>query len=121
MIITDKQIRTAQEIERINGGRRENYRIELYKRYTGKDPAATVYNGFIITRPDGEKIYYTIHYRTDNARPYAVYINGSQVNFIDTYINRGACENALNKLKNYIPTIQPDNIITDITGPEIIT
>ena len=30
-----------REKERINGNFRENYRIELYERYTGKDPAAS--------------------------------------------------------------------------------
>ncbi len=121
MIYTYEELRTKRETELINGAHREKYQTELYKRYTGKDPAKTVYNGFRATRPDGERIYYTIHYRTDNARPYAIYINGSQSAAENTYIYRGACVRALNQIRAILAARRPDIIINDLNGAEIIT
>jgi hypothetical protein len=80
-----------------------------------------VYNGFYWTRPtDGARCYFTIQKRTFNRRPYAVYIDGSESASMNTYINRGACANALKKLQSEIQKNCPDYTFTDIIGPEII-
>lgn len=120
MIYTYEELRAQRERVRVNLGCFENYRAELYRRYTGKNPAEIVFQGFTATRPDGERIYYTIHYRTDNSRPYAIYINGSQTQG-NTYIYRGFCVRALNKLREILQANCPDIIINDLNGPEIIT
>lgn len=119
-LYTYEELRAQRERERIKLGCFEKYRAELYTRYTGKNPAATVYKGFAVTRPDGERIYYTIHYRTDNRRPYAIYINGSQTQE-NTYIYRGACEKTLKRIRDTIKASRPDCIFTDLNGREIIT
>ena len=120
MTVTYNEIIRREEEKRANGARCEQYKIDLYKRYTGKNPAAVLYNGFSVMRPDGLKNYYTIHYRTDNLRPYAIYINGSQTRE-NTYIYRGACVRALNQIRDAIAHNRPRDIINDINGPEIIT
>lgn len=78
-----------------------------------------LYNGFIVERFDGKQIYYTIQYRTFNLRPYALYIDGIQSAWCNTYVNRGSLVNATKKLSSEIKR----NIhctITDIYGSEII-
>ena len=119
MLVTYEKLRTAGEIARLNGGKREQYRIELYKRYTGKDPAKIVYNGFKVTRPDGTTSYYTIHYRTDNLKPYAIYLNGSQT-AQNTYISRGQCVRTLDRLRVAIAKNRPADKIELLHGSEII-
>lgn len=109
-----------REKERINGNFREDHRVELYKQYTGKDPAAIVYNGFKITRPDGSTIFYTIHYRTDNTRPYAIYLDGSQT-WHKTYIKRFYLEKLLKQIAREIHAFHPDFKIEHLHGAEIIT
>ena len=109
-----------REKERINGNYRDNYRIELYKQYTGKDPAAVVYNGFRITRPDGSQHYFTIHYRTDNARPYAIYHDGDQMPE-KTYIKRFYLEKLLKQYAAQIKAARPSDKINHLYGVEIIT
>jgi hypothetical protein len=119
-IYTHHDLIKQREKERINGNFRENYRVELYKRYTGKDPAAIVYNGFKITRPDGTQHYYTIHYRTDNTRPYAIYHDGDQTHH-KTYIKRFYLEKLLKQLARQIQTARPHDKIEHLHGIEIIT
>ena len=120
MIFTTTEYTRQKEIERVNGARPLNYKIELYKRYTEKDPDAIIYNGFVATFPDGSKDYYTIHYRTDNTRPYAIYINGSQTRH-KTYIKRFYCEKILKQERNIIQAYYKGVKTTDIYGKEIIT
>lgn len=119
-VYTYNELVRWREKERIAGNYRENYRIELYQRYTGKDPAAIVYNGFSVTRPDGSKHYYTIHYRTDNARPYAIYHDGQQLPE-KTYIKRFYLEKHLKQLAAFIKAHRPGDIIEHLHGVEIIT
>lgn len=119
-VYTYNDLIKQKEKERINGNFRENYKIELYKRYTGKDPDAPVYNGFCVTRSDGTKIYYTIHYRTDNARPYAIYLNGQQTPD-KTYIKRFCLEKQLRQLADHIKRTRPNCKIDHLHGAEIIT
>lgn len=78
-----------------------------------------LYNGFCINRTDGENIYYTIQRRNFNSRPYALYINGTQVASVDTYIYRGSIVNAAKRLANTIKHNCPGAIITEIYGEEI--
>ena len=77
------------------------------------------YNGFCVDRPDGSRIYYTIQRRTYNRRTYALYCNGIQSGF-NTYINRGALVNLVKRLAIEIKYNNPQFIITDIAGAEII-
>ena len=109
-----------REKERINGNYREDYRTELYKRYTGKDPNATVYNGFKVIRSDGTQHYYTIHYRTDNTRPYAIYHDGDQMPE-KTYIKRFYLEKLLKQYARQIEAVRPSDKIEHVYGKEIIT
>jgi hypothetical protein len=109
-----------REKERIKGNFREDHRIELYKRYTGKDPDKIVYNGFKVIRPDGTQIYYTIHYRTDNTRPYAIYLDGSQTHH-KTYIKRFYLEKLLKQIARDFKTLRPEFKIEHLRGKEIIT
>jgi hypothetical protein len=78
------------------------------------------YNGFRVDRPDGSRIYYTIQNRTYNSRPYALYINGDQCAWMNTYINRGALVNAVKRAAIEIKYRYPNCIISDICGAEII-
>ena len=109
-----------REKERLQGERREDYRIELYERYTGKNPEDIVYNGFKLIRPDGAHIYYTIHYRTDNTRPYAIYLDGSQIDH-KTYIKRFYLEKLLKQMARDFQTMRPEYKIEHLRGKEIIT
>ena len=77
------------------------------------------YNGFYGTRPDGQRVYFTIQRRTFNGRPYAIYIDGTQSGF-NTYINRGACARALKRIRDNITAADPRIIITDLYGTELI-
>jgi hypothetical protein len=120
VVYTYHDLIREREKERLNGAFRENYRLELYQRYTGKDPAAIVYNGFRVTRPDGSRHYYTIHYRTDNTRPYAVYHDGSQTRN-KTYIKRFYLEKLLKQLADQIKRARPGDKIDHLHGVEIIT
>ena len=78
------------------------------------------YNGFCATMPDGKKIYYTIQTRLFNTRPYALYIDGDQCSWLNTYINRGALVNAVKRLAIDIKYNNPVCIVSDIAGAEII-
>ena len=120
VVYTTRDLIRQKEKERIKGNFRENYRIELYKQYTGKDPATTVYNGFKVTRSDGTEHYYTIHYRTDNTRPYAIYIDGYQTPG-KTYIKRFYLEKQLRQHAEYIKRARPGDKINHLYGAEIIT
>ena len=120
MLYTTEQLRTKKEVERIQGAHREQYRIELYKRYTGKNPDDIVYNGFKATYTDGKIFYFTIHYRTDNGRPYAVYLNGAQTDN-KTYIRRFYLEKLLKQHARYLKKTNPDIKIEHLHGAEIIT
>ena len=78
------------------------------------------YNGFRVDKPDGSRIYYTIQTRTFNTRPYALYIDGDQCAWMNTYINRGALVNAVKKLAIEIKYNNPACDITSVCGAEII-
>lgn len=119
-VYTTQDLIKWREKERIKGSLRENYKLELYKHYTGKDPAAVVYNGFMVTRPDGSRHYYTIHYRTDNARPYAIYYDGDQMPE-KTYIKRFYLEKLLKQYAAQIKAARPKDKIEHIYGVEIVT
>lgn len=119
-IYTMHDLIRQREKERINGNFREDYRIELYERYTGKNPDQIVYNGFRVIRPDGSRHYYTIHYRTDNSRPYAIYHDGDQMPH-KTYIKRFYLEKTLKQLAQQIKTARPSDKIEHLHGKEIIT
>lgn len=120
MIVTYDQLIKAAEEDQINGNQRESYRQELYRRYTGKDPHKTVFNGIKVTHPDGSVIYYTIHYRTDNTRPYAVYINGSQTAH-NTYVYRWYAEKIIKRIRYDLSVFRDGWKIEDLFGEEIIT
>lgn len=77
------------------------------------------YNGFRVDRPDGTRIYYTIQCSTYNKRPYALYCNGIQSGF-NTYINRGSLVNVVKRLAIDIKYKNPQFVINDICGAEII-
>jgi hypothetical protein len=77
------------------------------------------YNGFRVDLPDGQRIYYTIQRRVYNRRPYALYCNNIQSGF-NTYINRGALVNVVKRLAIDIKYNNPQYIINDICGAEII-
>ena len=78
------------------------------------------YNGFRVDMPDGSRMYYTIQTRLFNTRPYALYINGDQCAWMNTYINRGALVNAVKKAAIEIKYRCPNCIISDICGAEKI-
>ena len=78
------------------------------------------YNGFRVDRPDGSRIYYTIQTRSFNTRPYALYIDGDQCAWMNTYINRGALVNAVKKAAIELKYRCPNYIISDICGAEKI-
>ena len=120
MTYTTEELRTQKEIERIQGAHREQYRIDLYKRYTGKDPEKKVYIGFKETLTDGKVFIFTIHYRTDNTRPYAIYQNGMQI-YNKTYIKRFYLEKVLKQLAQQLKQIRPNSKIEHLYGREIIT
>jgi hypothetical protein len=77
-----------------------------------------IYNGFSWTRPDGEKICYTIVNRSFNTRPYAVYVNGDQLAM--SYIYRGTCERSVKELKTNLQRRFPDCVFSVLIGPEIV-
>ena len=79
-----------------------------------------MYNGFCATMPDGKKIYYTIQTRLFNTRPYALYIDGDQCGWLNTYINRGALVNTVKKAAIELKYRCPNVIISDICGTEKI-
>lgn len=120
MIKTYEQLTQEQEAERINGKQAEKYREELYKRYEQKNEIPTVYQGFKMIRPDGQTMIYTIHYRTDNARPYAIYLDGRQTP-LKTYIMRSYCEKVLKPIQERFKKSFPLFQIVELYGKEIIT
>jgi hypothetical protein len=120
IIYTSHDLIKFREKERINGNLKEDYRVDLYKRYTGKDPNKIVYNGFKVTRPGGTTSYYTIHYRTDNTRPYAIYLDGDQIPH-KTYIKRFYLEKLLKQIACDLQATRPDFKIDHLRGTEIIT
>ena len=102
-------------------GTTENFKIENGPGAAGAFHMEVnkMYNGFIVNRFDGVKIYYTIQKRTFNRRPYALYVNGVQSAWCNTYVNRGSLVNAVEKLKAQIKA-NCHCTISDIYGSEII-
>lgn len=78
------------------------------------------YNGFIVTRADGSRTYYTIINRQFNRRPYALYIDGAQCAWMNTYINRGSLVNAVKKLAAELKYNCPNVIISEAYGEELV-